>query len=47
MGGKCGSKVDVFSLGVILWELITGEAPHRGRMRAIRWMQLAIVTLCM
>lgn len=24
------------SYGVVLWELITGEAPHRGRMRPLR-----------
>ena len=24
------------SLGVILWEIVTGEAPNRGRMRSVR-----------
>lgn len=36
MGGKCSDKVDVYSFGIILWELITGEAPFRGRMRSPR-----------
>jgi len=36
MGGKCSTKVDVYSLGVILHELITGEAPKRGRMRPLK-----------
>jgi serine/threonine protein kinase len=37
MGAKCSHKVDIYSFGVILWELITGESPQRGRMRSIRW----------
>ena len=40
MGKKCSNKVDVFSMGVILWELITGEAPNRGRMRSLRYTHL-------
>ena len=38
MGAKCSNKVDIYSFGVVLWELVTGESPQRGRMRSIRWV---------
>ncbi|PSC73227.1 serine threonine-kinase [Micractinium conductrix] len=33
MGSRCTSSVDLFSFGVVLWEIITGEQPLRGEMR--------------
>ncbi len=35
MGQRCTEKVDLFSLGVVLWELVTGDLPARGRLRDI------------
>ena len=35
MGGKCTAAADVYSLGVVLWELATQERPARGQMRDI------------
>ena len=36
MGGRCSEKVDIFSFGVVLWELATCERPQRGAMRDVR-----------
>jgi serine/threonine protein kinase len=33
LGQKCSQKADVFSFGVCLWEIVTGELPVRGQMR--------------
>ncbi|DBA87503.1 TPA: protein kinase activity protein [Trebouxia sp. C0004] len=36
MGEKWDDKADVYSLGVLLWEIITSDVPERGRMRPVK-----------
>ncbi|KAL4425260.1 hypothetical protein ABPG75_009276 [Micractinium tetrahymenae] len=36
MGKPCSQCVDIYSMGVLMWELITGERPQRGNMRLPR-----------
>ncbi|KAI7842434.1 hypothetical protein COHA_004073 [Chlorella ohadii] len=36
LGRKCTKAADLFSFGVVLWEIVTGEAPQRGSMRLPR-----------
>ncbi|PRW45625.1 hypothetical protein C2E21_6054 [Chlorella sorokiniana] len=36
LGQKCTKAADLFSFGVVLWEIATGEAPQRGSMRLPR-----------
>jgi serine/threonine protein kinase len=36
LGRPCNEKIDIYALGVVLWEICTHEMPVRGRMREIR-----------
>jgi serine/threonine protein kinase len=35
-GSKCNEAADIFSFGVLLWELVSGEIPRRGKLRELR-----------
>lgn len=34
-GEKCTEKADIFSYGIVLWEIIAGERPVRGQLRDV------------
>ena len=35
---RCDEKADIFSYGVVLWELITQEHARRGQLRDLKVM---------
>jgi serine/threonine protein kinase len=34
-GKRCSEKVDLYSFGVVIWEVCTGDVPVRGEMRPL------------
>lgn len=41
MGEPCDQRADLFSFGVIMWEIVTHEIPVRGNLRGIQTPQEA------
>ncbi|KAK9905638.1 hypothetical protein WJX75_003659 [Coccomyxa subellipsoidea] len=35
-GQECSEKADLWSMGVVLWEIVTGERPHLRQLRPLR-----------
>lgn len=40
---RCNEKADIFSYGIVLWEIITQETPQRGTLRDIQVHMFSIV----
>jgi hypothetical protein len=40
---RCNEKADIFSYGIVLWEIITQETPQRGTLRDIQVCTFSIV----
>ena len=36
LGRPCKASSDIYSFGVIMWEIVSGLIPERGRMRPIK-----------
>ena len=44
--GRCTEKADIFSFGVVLYEIVTAEQPIRGRMKPVKYDNMSANALC-
>ncbi len=35
-GGRCTEKADIFSFGIVLYEIVTAKQPIRGQMKPVK-----------
>lgn len=42
-GQECSEKADLWSMGVVLWEIVTGERPHLRQLRPLRCTLLCML----